>query len=188
MGALHSATVESLDDLVAAAQQAGHGTAAMAVILRRFEGLAISIARSLTTDLDLQEDAAQGARIGLLRAVRAHNVGTPGFPAFAKRYMKGAALRAIVAMHSDELSMDPQKSDWQREAPRETAAQTDVELIDLISVLRPEQQMIVRSYYVEDARLADIAADLGVSVPAVSQRLATIHRALRPTVEGALAA
>jgi RNA polymerase sigma factor (sigma-70 family) len=189
MGVLYPATNESLDNLVAAAQAgATDDTAAMAAILTRFEGAAQAIARSLTSDWCLQQDAAQGARLGLVKAVRSHNLGTPGFPAYAKRYMRGAALRTVLAAQSEDRCFDPQEYDWPDPAPSDAAPDTTAEVIDLIAVLSPEQQAITKAHYVDDARLSDVARDMGISVSAVSQRLATIHRALRSVVEEALAA
>lgn len=188
MGVLYVATDESLDDLVAAAQAAAiDDTAAMAAILGRFEGLALTIARSLTSDWSLQQDAAQGARLGLVRAVRSHRLGTPGFPAYAKRYMKGAALRTLTAMLGTETSIDPADYEW-LEKPRDAAPDTATEVIDLIVVLTPEQQVITKAHYIADATFGDIARALNISRPAVSQRFATIYGALRPVLEGVLAA
>jgi RNA polymerase sigma factor (sigma-70 family) len=189
MGVLYPATDESLDSLVAAAQAAAtDDTAPMAAILTRFEGAAWAIACSLTSNWCLQQDAAQGARLGLVNAVRSHNLGTPGFPAYAKRYMRGAALRAVLAVQGEERCVDPQEHVWPDVPPRDAAPDTTFEVVDLIEVLSAEQQAITKAHYVGDARLSDVAQDLGISVPAVSQRLATIHRALRPVVEEALAA
>ena len=189
MGVLYLATDESLDHLVAAAQAAAaDDTAAMAAILNRFEGLALSIAHSLTRNRSLQQDAAQGARMGLVRAVRSHKLGTPGFPAYARRYMKGTALRTLTAMLGTETSVDPADYEWLEQPQRDAAPETTAEVIDLIAVLTPEQQAIAKAYYIDDVSFGDIARTLGVSKPAISQRFATIHRALRPVVEGALAA
>lgn len=189
MGVLYLATDESLDNLVAAAQAAAaDDTAAMAEILTRFDGAAWAIARSLTSNWCLQQDAAQGARLGLVKAVRSHNLGTPGFPAYAKRYMRGAALRTVLAMQGKERCVDPQEYVWPDMASRDAASDTTFEVIDLLAVLSPEQQAITKAHYVDDARLSDVARDMGISVPAVSQRLATVNRALRTVVEEALAA
>ena len=189
MGVLYLATDESLDNLVAAAQAAAtDDTAAMAEILTRFDGAAWAIARSLTSNWCLQQDAAQEARLALVKAVRSHNLGTPGFPAYAKRYMRGAALRTVLAMQGKERCVDPQEYVWPDMASRDAAPDTTFEVIDLIAVLSPEQQAITKAHYVDDARLSDVARDMGISVPAVSQRLATIHRTLRTVVEEALAA
>jgi RNA polymerase sigma factor (sigma-70 family) len=189
MGVLHPAADESLDNLVAAAKAAAtDDTAAMAAILIRFDNAVWATARSLTSNWCLQQDAVQGARLGLIKAVRSHNIGTPGFPAYAKRYMRGAALRTVLAMQGKEHSVDPQEYAWPDATSWDAAPDTTFEVIDLVAALNPEQQAITKAHYIDDARLSDIARDMGITVPAVSQRLATIHRALRPIVEEALAA
>ena len=53
-----------------------------------------------------------------------------------------------------------------------------------IATLKPAQRQIAVSRYVTDASVANIAQATGTTASAVSQRLATIHRA----VETALAA
>jgi RNA polymerase sigma factor (sigma-70 family) len=189
MGVSYLAADESLDNLVAAAQAAAtDDTPTMAAILARFEGLALSIARSLTSSWSLQQDAAQGARLGLVQAVRSHQAGTAGFPAYAKRYMKGAALRTLRATLGAETSVDPADYEWLEQPQRDTAPEMTADLIDLIAVLTPEQQIITKAHYIGDVSFRDIAHALGVSKPAISQRFTTIYRALRPVAEGALAA
>jgi RNA polymerase sigma factor (sigma-70 family) len=189
MGVLYLLDDQSLDDLITAAQaNATDDTVAMAAILRRFEGAVRAVARSVTTDWHLQQDAAQGARLGLVKAVRAHTPRTPGFTTYAWRYMKGAAIRLVATMRSDEITTDPQEPGWTDEPPEDVPVHTTVEVVDLIGVLKPEQQAVAVAYYVMDLRLNDIAASLGISKPAVSQRLSTIRRALRPVVAEALAA
>lgn len=189
MGVFVSATDPSLESEVSAAQSAkADDTAAMAVVLTRFEGLAISIARSLTSDSSRQPDAAQGARLGLMRAVRAHKVGTPGFPSYAARYMRGEARRVLAATWGKEVFIDPSDYEMLDEPAHSRASDTSFEFIDLLSVLKPEQRAIIKAHYISGAGLGEIAGALGISKPAVSQRLATIHRNLRSVVETAVAA
>jgi RNA polymerase sigma factor (sigma-70 family) len=189
MGVVFSLGDESLDALITAARaDPADDSAAMAEILRRFEGAAIAVARLATGDWHLQQDAAQGARLGLVRAVRAHTLGTPGFPSYALRFMKGAAKRIVSAMVSPDIVTDPLDPCWLENPASDMPTGLGFELPDIIWVLNPEQQDVTLDYYVHDLRLQDIADRLGISKPAVSQRLTTIHRALRPTVEKALAA
>jgi DNA-directed RNA polymerase specialized sigma24 family protein len=42
--------------------------------------------------------------------------------------------------------------------------------------MTPTQREILDRRYIEDATLTEIARAVGTSVPAVSQRLATVHR------------
>lgn len=190
MGVFYWATDAPLDDLIIAAQaEASDDSSAMDAILSRFKPLVLSIGRSLTRDWSYQDDAAQGARLGLVKAVRGHKVGTHGFPAYAKRYMYGSALRQLQAMQSSDTCVDPMDFDWADTVPRDAAPpDTTFEVVDLVSVLTPEQQAVTVAYYIDDLRLDDIAVVLNISKPAVSQRLNTIHRTLRPVVEMAVAA
>lgn len=188
MGVLQLPSDLSLDDLVVAAQTTDD-SAAMAEILMRFEVAATAIGRSLTTDFHLQQDAAQGARIGLVKAVRRHRAGTPGFPAYAIRYMKGGARRIVAAMRaSQETCADPLEPGWQDELPREAPLAPTCEVVDLLSVLRAEQRALVIAHYVEGMLLTEIADAMHVSRSAVTQRMRTIHRVLRPFVVEAVAA
>jgi RNA polymerase sigma factor (sigma-70 family) len=189
VGVLYFSSDDPLDDVIAAAQtETADDTAAMAEILRRFEGAVVNIAQSVTADRSLQQDAAQGARLGLVKAVRAHSLSTPGFPSYARRFMKGAALRMLASMSTNEALLDPRDLGREDQTPDDAPANMAFEVIDLVKTLTPEQQAVTVAYYVADRRLHDLAIDLGISKPAVSQRLSTIHRALRPVVEKALAA
>jgi RNA polymerase sigma factor (sigma-70 family) len=179
----------SLDDLVAAAQaNSADDTEEMAEILRRFDGAVWSVARSYTADADLRNDAAQAARLGLVKAVRAHKLGTAGFTTYAWRYMKGEALRTIKSMQIQETVVDPTAYAWPDQPPRDAAPNTNFEVLDLMAALTPEQQTIAEAHYIGDVSFKDIAAQLGISRPAVTQRFTIIHRNLRTVVEGALAA
>jgi RNA polymerase sigma factor (sigma-70 family) len=189
MNALYLAGDVSLDDLITDAQaDPSDDTAAMATILRRFEGAVLVVARSVTSDWHLQKDAAQAARLGLVRAVRAHTPGLQGFPSYAWRFMKGSALRCITTMESPDIVTDPQDVDWAESPIQGTQPDSTFQVQDVIWALKSEQQAVTLAYYVHDLRLDDIADRLGISKSAVSQRLRTIHRALQPVVQEALAA
>lgn len=165
---------------------------AMNEIVRRFEGLAQKISRSLTADEFLREDLANEARIALVKAVRRHDSSRPTFPAFAQIYMRGAAIRELGFWSRNSGEAD------------ETSPQIPLEATDLVEHLpvadQPEQEALVRlapwgegqvaevieSFdeprlhllklrYVEDAPLAAIADNAKVSASAISQRLDTIH-------------
>jgi RNA polymerase sigma factor (sigma-70 family) len=180
---------ESLEDLISVAQaDPADDTAAMGEILRRYEGIVLAVARSVTGDLYLQQDAAQGARLGLVKAVRAHTLGTPGFASYAWKFMRGAARRLVISMGTEDVSTDPLAPVEEDGKPTVATIDTTFELVDLVKVLSPEQQGVALAYYGADLRVAEIAQHLGISKPAVSQRLSTIHRALRPVFEEAMAA
>ncbi len=189
MGLSYALSELSLDDLVAAAQaKSADDTEEMAEVLRRFDGAVRTIACSQTADVDLRQDAAQAARLGLVKAVRAHNLGTAGFTTYAWRYMKGEALRAAKSMRTRESAVDPTEYGWPDRPPADAALDTTFEVLDLLAVLTPEQRRIAQAHYIADLSYKDIAALLQISRPAVTQRFTVIHRSLRSAVEGALAA
>jgi len=189
MGLFYTLSEISLDDLVAAAQaQAADDTEEMAEILRRFDGAIMKIARSCTTDAHLLHDAAQGARLALVKAVRAHTLGTAGFTTYAWRFMKGAALREVTSLQTPEIVNDPTKAVWLDQPERDAVSDPTFEVIDLLNVLAPEQQMVAKAHYIGGVPFKDIAEHLHISKPAVTQRFTVIHRTLRIAVEGALAA
>lgn len=198
MGVSFPTSAVSLNDLIAVAQEdATDDTAAMAEILRRFDGTIWAIANSATSEWNLRQDAAQGARLGLVRAVRAHTPGIEGFTSYARLYMKGEARRVVECMRTAEIACDPEVllEPWASARPgviRQRDVRVDVQEIfefeTVIEVLTAEQRDIVRDRYLRDRTLTDIARRLGISVPAVSQRLKTIHKELRPAVLEAVAA
>jgi RNA polymerase sigma factor (sigma-70 family) len=198
MGVSFPTSSTSLDDLIAAAQaDPADDTVAMAEILRRFDGTTWAIANNATSEWNLRQDAAQGARLGLVRAVRAHTPGIEGFTSYARLYMKGEARRAVESMRTVEIACDPNVL-LKPPAParpgviRQRNVQVDVqelfEFETVLDVLTAEQRDIVCDRYLGGRTVTDIARGLGISVPAVSQRLKTIHKVLRPAVLKAVAA
>ncbi len=185
MGVLHVLSEPSLDYLIATAQaDPADDTVAMNDIIRRFEPLVQTISRSLSTDPHVRQDLAQEARLGLVKAVRAHRPGTSGFPSYARRYMRGAVLRFVGSYTSREAALDPKDEFWA--IPVTPVALT--EITDVFAVLTPDQRRVAIARYVGNDRMTEIATDLGTSPSAVSQRLRTIHRALRPILAAAVAA
>jgi RNA polymerase sigma factor (sigma-70 family) len=171
----------SLDDLLAEAQRyENNDSSAMNEILSRFEPLARKIGSRMAITSQTREDATNAARWGLVQAVRAHKPGRNGFPAFAKLYMRGEAsrrLRAIVDPHSTPTSKPFELDISDHEAGH---AETDasLEFEAAISVLTPSQRALAIRRYFDDKSLPQIAAERGITVSAVSQRLSTIHRVL----------
>ncbi|MDX6452578.1 MAG: hypothetical protein QOH16_2627 [Gaiellaceae bacterium] len=185
----------SLASLIAQAKTSTcDDTPAMNEIVRRFEPLARRASRTITSRASLFDDLANAARFGLVRAVRRHDPSVPGFASYAARFMTGAARRELsgwIRPFDDES--------WENDGNMlETVggAADESEIVDrlapwgegavaeVVGALTSEQRRIVGQRYVHDASLAEIAATTGTSVPAVSQRLSTIHR----KVELALAA
>lgn len=189
MGTLLSQSHLSLDDLIASAQaDPADDSEAMNEIVRRFDGLAWRIGRTTSPRTDVQDDAAQEARLGLVRAVRNHGAGTHGFPAYARQYMRGAAYRFVTGVSRPDVTVDPHDEFWSSPAESYTTVTTVVEILDVFSVLTAEQRRVAVARYVANDTVTEIARSLNVSVPAVSQRLNTIHRALRPVITAAVAA
>ena len=184
----------TLDDLIRAAQaDPADDSAAMAEILKRFAGAIAATANSVTGEWNARQDAAQGARIGLVKAIRKHAVGTVGFTTYARRYMRTEAVRTCLSMSARALpSSDDDHAPSTRPITRRQtwiAAEPQAFTIESVAaLLDPTQSGILTERYVEDRQLAEIARDLGVSVPAVSQRLKTIHKLLMPVLTEAVAA
>ena len=186
MGFLHPYRERSLPELILETQAEGDGPA-LAEILRRFEPLTSSLGRRMAEGRTYREDVEAAARFALVRATARHRADGDTFPAYAKRYMSGAALRELQRWslptgwsHCQLDSIDPAAL---RRGPA-VDEQTDHgafgngRLAQLIQQLRPAQQHLLAERYVEDAALADLAAERAISVSAVSQRLDTVHRAI----------
>ena len=187
---------KDLDALILEAQSSlTDDTPAMNEIVMRFERLAKKVAWNLTTDEYLREDLANAARLSVVRAVRKHQ-GQPGFPAYVRRYMQGAALRELriwrkpgfvqdtATATSFDMMMDEEA---QRPSLEAALAVTDDlsggpwgdgEVADVIGHLTERQQELLWSRFVDDHDLAQIAASSDTSAPAVSQRLGTCFRRL----------
>lgn len=193
MGDFFSPSEPSLDDLIRAAQADPADTsAAMAEILNRFAGMITATANSVTGEWNARQDAAQGARLGLVKAVRKHTVGRAGFISYARRYMRTEAVRTSMAMTAKAPKRDfdaPERGE--RPGARRqtwTAPEPKAFTIESIcTVLDPTQAVILTDRYLHDREMADIARDLGVSVPAISQRLKSIHKILMPVLVEAVA-
>lgn len=194
MGDFFSPSDLSLDDLIRAAQADPADTsAAMAEILVRFAGMIRATANSVTAEWNARQDAAQGARLGLVKAVRKHTVGTVGFISYARRYMRSEAVRTCTAMagRAPKPDLDVPTRYERSGARRQTWTAPEPKAFTIESIyalLDPTQAAILSDRYIYDRVMADIARDLGVSVPAISQRLKTIHDILMPVLAEAVAA
>jgi RNA polymerase sigma factor (sigma-70 family) len=185
----------SLTTLVALSQaEPGDDTAPMGEIILRFEPLTRKLARGITVSRQhLYDDVANACRVALVRATRRHDTTRAGFPAYAERFMRGAALRelnrwrvadSMLVASPDEENGSAGSSNFESEIVDEMAPWGDGAIAEAVGMLSASQQEIATMRYVEDAPLDVIASGLGTSVSAVSQRLNTIHR----KVEVALAA
>jgi RNA polymerase sigma factor (sigma-70 family) len=181
-----------LDQLIEEAQQEpGDDSPQMNEIIRRFDPKARQLARSLSVDPNLSDDLANCARIGLVAAVRRHDPGRPGFPAYAVYFMRGGALRELKRLRRNGrggagITVSP--TDF-----ADAASEGLVPLVqpfervtewgsgataDAVASLTAAQQDLLRRRYVNDDALHDIGAPSGVTPSAVRQRLMTAHRAI----------
>jgi RNA polymerase sigma factor (sigma-70 family) len=173
-----------LEDLVGTAQaDPGDNSAAMNEIVRRFQISANRLAMSLTTRHSIHDDLSQAALMGLVTAVRRHNPKRVGFNKYARQYMVGAAKRELMTLIAVEFESLSEPTTW--DAAESVAAQSPdpgiyvwgFDKAGLIVKSLPERQFeLLTQRYIFDATLADIAAETGTSIAAVSQRLATAHR------------
>ena len=179
-----------LDRLLAVAQSCDvDDSPAMGEIIIRFEPLTKRLARSITEDHFLRDDLANAARLALVHAVRRHDLTRQGFPAFAELYMRGAVFREYRALVTPSLELTLDESDLPTE-PAEEGKVFEIETMILerlapwgdgavaaaIDSLSPDQLEVVERRYIDDADLATIANERGITVSAVSQRLMVIHR------------
>lgn len=186
MGSLHSWTRDaSNDELIAVAQaDPRNDSTAMNEMVRRFEGKALKIANGLTGDTHLRQDAANAARWGVVKAVRAHRRGVPGFPSYVELTMRGEASRACArAYDRGEIPIECDSTVWHVAAPvHDGISALESELALLLKGLSHEQRGLTWARYAHGYGTSELAAGLGISVSAVSQRFKTIHRLVRDNV------
>lgn len=182
----------TLGELISEAQDPGRqGDRATREIMRRFEHLVRKIGRVKASGQRWREDVEGAARFGLTQAIARHRGSADTFPAYAKLYMAAAAKReaarwadphgwSLVEL-TELVSVDPTSL-----TPVEDAADKDGwgfgDTADAIAELRPDQRRLLTRRYCDRAALAEIADETGCSVPAVSQRLSTVHRRLAGAV------
>jgi RNA polymerase sigma factor (sigma-70 family) len=183
-----SLATANLDDLLLRARAASTlRSPEMDEIIRRFRGLARSIAETSGFPTDVHDDGENGALMGLVRAVRRHD-GRPGFVMYAKRYMHGAAIREMrkAVRPSSTTLVDGHDLRVAQDAALTTTSGDPADLAcrpwgggslnDVVSKMSDQQQMDLRRRYVDDATLRSIADQDGVTEAAVSQRLKSAHR------------
>ena len=155
---------------------------AMGEIVRRFHKKAIAIARRLTSDFHLREDLMSEALAALAQAARSHNLGQPGFPAYAEICMKGAAYRAWSKQHEPRLILvDNLTKEFDHSSSEAIDADTwgGGSTWEAINSLSSDKQRLLHERYVDERSQAEMAAAEGVSVSAISQRLSTAHKLMR---------
>lgn len=181
-----------LDDLITEAQgDPGNDSPAMGEIVRRFDRLAVKIAAVLTADPCRRDELANSARVALVAAVRGHDPGRPGFPAYARAFMRGAALRAskqsrswgrggadITVTITDFTNPMSEPLVPRVPSPEEISPWGDGPTAAAIATMSASHQELLRRRYVDDDSFADIGQRTGTTVSAVRQRLNTAHRAV----------
>jgi RNA polymerase sigma factor (sigma-70 family) len=176
MGSFRLLDNVSLDQLLAEAQHEPGGRA-MDEIMRRFEPLTRKIARSMSSNLTMQDDLMNEARLALFLAVGRHDLSRAGFPRYAEVTMRGAALRWSQGWSKRDASRledvdepaaaEPADEDWAGGL-----------VAEIVRSLPDRQRHLLEARYVDDAGLATIAKADGVSESAVSQRLRTACNAV----------
>jgi DNA-directed RNA polymerase specialized sigma subunit len=191
MGILRYYAEADLGDLITQAQTLGSSDGrAITEIVGRFEGLTRKIGRQVADGRAYRPDVENAARFGLTQAVCRHRGDTRIFPAYARLYMTGAARRE-VGRWLEPVGCSPVELDEAK--PKDVMTVVPVEDLanpvwgfgdtaDVITSLDEGRRRLLTRRYVEDADLATIASEAGTSVSAVSQRLSTIHRQLRPVL------
>jgi DNA-directed RNA polymerase specialized sigma subunit len=192
MGFLRNYPETDLADLITEAQTRGRNDdRAINEIVRRFERLTRKIGRQAADGRPYRADVENAARFALTRAVYRHQGNAFTFPAYARLYMTGAARREVGRwLEPDDWSV----VELDEAKPHDVVAVGGVEeLADhigwgfgdaagVVSALDPARQRVLARRYIDDADLSTIAGEAGTSVSAISQRLSTIHRQLRPTL------
>jgi RNA polymerase sigma factor (sigma-70 family) len=173
-----------LVDLIIEAQSVeSNDTVAMNELVRRFEPLVRSVVGRLRPRPNNYDDLLNGARWGLVCAVRKHDGRTEGFTGYLIRYTRGEAFRAL------ERTSTPDLLPGDEAFPEPPAAPAEPDLPDLpLHILTVDQRYLLRCYYWEDQTYAEIARCHGVSLSAVRQRMMTTHKVLRPLLVEAVAA
>jgi RNA polymerase sigma factor (sigma-70 family) len=178
-----------LDDLLLEAQGDGGKprVAAVTEIIQRFEPLTMKIARSVTSDRDLQEDVANAARQGLVAAIRRHDLTRPGFPSYAERFMRGAAGRERHQwLRNQPVLIDVTDPEVRKFVERpivdllniDRTAWGEGQTAQVVAELPAAGRQLLADRYILDLSLAEISKASGTTVSAVSQRLRTVHKAM----------
>lgn len=161
---------------------------AMHQIVRRFRFLARKLARTTGAPPHILDDLENAALAALAVAVRRHDARHPGFPAYARIYMRGAVQREYQRLLPPEgIVVAPTPLELVAEPPRpEDEATLDRlepwgggRVAEVVAALPRRQRHLLDRRYVDDEPPAVIAADEGISASAVRQRLGTAHQRVR---------
>jgi RNA polymerase sigma factor (sigma-70 family) len=174
-------TSASIDDLIvwAQANDSDDGDA-MREVLRRFVPLARRLAWRYANRSATVDDLTNAALVAGVTCVRRHRPSRGGFSMYMRSYMRGAVLRELKRLSSEDvLTGDGHVDAADRSDPASVGVWGDGDLADAVAQLSPAQQRLLAMRYVTDLPLKEIAAVTGCTVPAVSQRLGTAHAAVR---------
>ncbi len=174
-------TMELTDLVKLARSEERDDSLAMGEIIRRFNAKAVAIARSICLSPADQDDVANAARYGVVKAVRAHDPARPGFANYVVAFMVGAARRESKRLAPRDICL--QGRDLAQLMPKVwlVEAGNDFGWGDVDHVVRalPEDQIaLLTERHVNDSALGGMATARGTSVSAVSQRLKTLHQRL----------
>jgi len=163
-------------------------TPAMNELVKRFEPLAKRIAGGLSKKSpDLFDDLVNAGRYAVVKAVRTHDLNRHGFPAFVEQHVRGAINRTVLQTLRQRGELVSLEFVGEVASTRDDLGQVDERLAPFgsgsvalsVAQMQPEQQKILMLRYVYDAEMKEIAHVMGVSIPAISQRFATIRRNIR---------
>jgi RNA polymerase sigma-70 factor, ECF subfamily len=149
----------------------GGDPAAFEALVRRYQRRVYGLAHHHLHDLDEAQDLAQEIFVRLYRNLDRFDPGRPFEPWFWR-------LAANVAVNYSRRRPLPTSD----RAPRSAAAETPDEWLPLegaLADLDPGLRLPLLLHYYLDLRLADVAAALDLSIPAVKSRLHRGRRLLR---------
>jgi RNA polymerase sigma factor (sigma-70 family) len=171
--------MEELENLISKAQTGD--TDAFDAIIRRFENMAVAMARSILRDHDLAEDAAQEAFIQVYRDLATLREGR-AFPSW---------LRRIIAKHCDRIMRrkriptvpldDAEKISNRDPDPAAVAQHLEMreKVLDAIRALPETQRHAATLFYLDGHSEKRVARLLDVPVTTVKKRLYSSRQGLR---------
>jgi RNA polymerase sigma-70 factor (ECF subfamily) len=168
--------------LAIAACQKGDRTA-YELIVRRYAGRAVGLARSILRDANLAEDVAQEAFVRAYRAIRRFDLRQRFYPWFF-RILKNCCLTALKRRGTPDLSLDAEnappveavRGDPVSRAARRELRATIEEAMDRLTV--PHREILQLAHF-EQLSYKEMAACLDIPVGTVMSRLYAARQALK---------
>lgn len=168
--------------LIIAAQQGD--LAAFTQLVTHFQNLAYAVAYGATGDRHLAEEAAQEAFIEVYHHLR--QLAEPAaFPGWLRTIVLRQVNRLTRRKHFRlvELAAADGVAAPQPEADLSTAADLRSVVHDAIRALPAHERPVVLLYYLADYSQQEIADLLGVSIPAIKNRLYSARKRLRERIQ-----